>query len=246
MYLSSLLSYKGIFEIDFCNIHLILANVDEVVDNDPSVDKTLCQNLVEKTLTAIRQRMKARICLQREISLLEKCKLISVDLDVGKSLQSYFPDKISSSLRAWTCVNWEQYLALDVTKHLVESKAVDENDFLFRLQMNRDSAASLIALIAVKPDHPRTPPVFCLNLHWNGEHNIHNSEYIRCLERTINYDILHLLHEDKEAKFQTLALQIKQLMSCCDVLLESWQLQEPLLRAKKDFSREKIFIYPVR
>jgi hypothetical protein len=28
-------------------------------------------------------------------------------------------------------VNWKQYVALDVTKHLVESGAVDENDFLF-------------------------------------------------------------------------------------------------------------------
>ena len=62
-------------------------------------------------------------------------------------MKNQFPAKISSVIRAWAPVNWEQYVALDVTKHLVESGAVDEHDFLFRLQINRDTAASLIALI---------------------------------------------------------------------------------------------------
>ena len=48
--------------------------------------------------------------------------------------------------------------------------------------MNR-SAATLIALVAVKPDYPRRAPVFCLNLHWAGEHNVHNSEAIRVSPR---------------------------------------------------------------
>ena len=87
--------------------------------------------------------------MQRAISQLEKSKLITVDLEIPESLQNQFPAKISSTIRAWAPVNWEQYVALDVTKHLVESGAVDEHDFLFRLQINRDSAASLIALIGI-------------------------------------------------------------------------------------------------
>ena len=134
-------------------------------------------------------------------------------------------------------------MALDVTKHLVESGAVDSNDFLFRLQINRDSAASLIALIAIKPDHPFSPPVFCLNLHWNGEHNLHNSEYIRFLERDVNFGFVHLLEQKGEEKFEILALQIKKLLSSCDVLLESWQLQG---EDKQDFTREKMFLHTVR
>merc|ERR1719189_1718699 len=196
-----------------------------VVNSDASV----CQPIVEKTIEAIRERLLSRIFLQREISLLEKSKLISVDPEVPENMKWHFPSKISSTIRAWASVNWEQYVALDVTKHLVESGAVDENDFLFRLQINRDSAASLIALIAVKPDHPVSPPVFCLNLHWNGEYNLHNSEYIRYLERTINY-----------------GFAIKKLMSCCDVLLESWQLHGENSDNKQDFAREKIFIHTVR
>ena len=48
----------------------------------------------------------------------------------------------------------------------------------FLSQVTREPA-TLIALIAVKPDYPRRAPVFCLNLHWDGEHNVHNSENIR-------------------------------------------------------------------
>ena len=103
--------------------------------------------MVEKTIEAIKQRLLSRISLQRAISQLEKSKLITVDLEVPENMKNQFPAKISSVIRAWAPVNWEQYVALDVTKHLVESGAVDEHDFLFRLQINRDTAASLIALI---------------------------------------------------------------------------------------------------
>lgn len=119
--------------------------MDENIDID--TDPTICQTIVEKTIDAIKQRLVSRIGLQRAISQLEKSKLISVDLDIPESLKNQFPSKVSSTIRAWAPVNWEQYVALDVTKHLVDSGAVDEHDFLFRLQINRDSAASLIALI---------------------------------------------------------------------------------------------------
>jgi THO complex subunit 5 len=152
--------------------------------NAINAEAGICRPLVEATILAIRERLTSRIYLQKEISLLEKSKLLSVELPIPDGLKNAFPDKISSSIRAWASVGWEQYVALDVTKHLVETGAVTEHDFLFRLQINRDSAASLIALIAVKPDHPNSPPIFCLNLHWNGEYNIHNSENIRVSKKT--------------------------------------------------------------
>ena len=114
---------------------------------DINTDPAICQTVVEKTIEAMKERLTSRISLQRAISQLEKSKLITVDLEVPESLKNQFPSKTSSTIRAWAPVNWEQYVALDVTKHLVESGAVDEHDYLFRLQINRDSAASLIALI---------------------------------------------------------------------------------------------------
>lgn len=219
------------------------SNMDEkyAVNAEASVS----QPLVEKTIEAIKERLVSRIFLQREISQLEKSKLINVDLDIPERLRCHFPSKISSTIRAWTSVNWEQYVALDVTKHLVESKAVTENHFLFRLQINRGEHASLIALIAVKPDHPFSPPVFCLNLHWNGEHNTHNSENIRALEKAINYGFVDLLDDGKSHdKYCMLGLQIKRLMGCYDVLLEAWQMQGTDI--KVNFAREKMFLHSVR
>ncbi len=105
------------------------------------------------------------------------------------------------------------------------------------MQINRDSGASLIALIAVKPDHPASPPVFCLNLHWNGEYNLHNCEYVRALEKEVNTSFVE---ESKEI----LALQIKRLMACFDALLESWQKQGD--KPKSDFARENLFLHNVR
>ena len=67
---------------------------------------------------------------------------------------------------------------VEITRHLVKSMAVDGNDFFFRLQVNREPA-TLIALIAIKPDYPMRAPVFCLNLHWKQEYKAANSERIR-------------------------------------------------------------------
>ena len=63
--------------------------------------------------------------------------------------------------------------------HLVGECAVRKNDFFYRLQVNREPA-TLIALVSISPDYPTTPPVFCLNLHWNGTSwTVHNSEKVR-------------------------------------------------------------------
>ena len=85
---------------------------------------------------------------------------------------------------------------------------------------------------------------FCLNLHWNGEHNIHNSENIRSLEKAVNLGYLNLLDQKGPEKYDMLSLQIKKLMVSFDVLLESWQLQSS--ESKTDFPREKLFLHPVR
>ena len=68
-------------------------------------------------------------------------------------------------------------------RHLVSEGAVRKNDFFFRIQLNRDPA-NLIALVAVGPEYPQSPPVFCLNLHWNQvSWTVHNSEKVRVSEK---------------------------------------------------------------
>ena len=77
-------------------------------------------------------------------------------------------------------------------RHLVSEGAVRKNDFFFRIQLNRDPA-NLIALVAVGPEYPQSPPVFCLNLHWNQvSWTVHNSEKVRVSEKCGHLNFLKM------------------------------------------------------
>ena len=60
---------------------------------------------------------------------------MSVDLPIPDEFRATFSPRVSSKLRAWTSVNLEQYMALNVTQHLREGSAVSTNDYFFRLQV---------------------------------------------------------------------------------------------------------------
>jgi hypothetical protein len=40
-------------------------------------------------------------------------------------------------------------------------------------------SAQMIALICLKPTYPAVAPIFCINLHWDGEKNTTNTEWVR-------------------------------------------------------------------
>lgn len=213
----------------------------QTIRPNQEVAKTRVQGIIH----LIRERLEARVALQKQITLLQKAKMIDIALEIPSEVQSWFPLKASSRLRNWTAVNWEQYKLLEVTQHLVQGGAVDENDFFYRLQINREPTATLIALIAVKPDYPNRNPVFCLNLHWKGEYNVHNCEHMRDLERLINsgFDTT-----DTKLKPSLLSMQLQRLLTSLDALLEAWSvaLNEFNPQAKVDFQREKLFLQSVR
>ena len=250
------------------------SDVEDSDDDDKTMAKnlygrSLCQTHMESIVIGLKHRFLSRLALARQLSVLEKAKLTSVpDLPIPQQFQKEFPTpKTQCRIRAWYAVEWEQYSGLDVTRHLVETKAVTSNDFFFRLQVNREPA-TLIALVAIGPHYPYSSPVFCLNLHWNGEHNLHNSENMRALEREVNTYYSNLLSspdtkvkrrskkflQESKERNELLSLQISRLMTCTDVLLESWNTVQPNLNhgslfgkgSGVDFPREKLFLQPVR
>jgi len=236
------------------------AEADEAAATFNKVDKAICQATVETVVKAIKQRVVSRLALVKQVTVLESAKKTDVDLvlpaDVAKLAGvDMGSSPVRSKVRAWYGIDYEQYVSLDITSHLVGEGAVCKNDFFYRLQVNRDPA-TLIALISISPDYPTTPPVFCLNLHWNGASwTLHNSEKVRALEREINTCYRDLVTGRKtggsdrmKAGRYMLTLQIRRLMTLFDVLLESWnqaQVQGDT-GAKVDFPREKIFLQPVR
>ena len=90
---------------------------------------------ISRILMEIKDRFVARLALRRQLDVLEKVKVVAVDLTLPEPLMSEFPLKINSKLRAWTLVDLEQYMALAVTQHLRDGDAVSSSDFFFRLQV---------------------------------------------------------------------------------------------------------------
>ncbi|CAB4062751.1 THOC5 [Lepeophtheirus salmonis] len=186
------------------------------------VDENVCISKVDNIVLSVRNRLESRLSLQRQVSHLEKAKVTNIELNI--------PEEFKDN-------------SLEVAKHLQD--IIDKTDFIYRLQIDRDPA-KLIALIAIKPDYPRTHPIFCLNLHWNGEHNINNSEHIRALEREINLGLNNIFDENELVSHRTeiLSLQIQKLLSGFDVMLEAWNATQDTDHL--EFPREKTFLQPVR
>ncbi|XP_071743634.1 THO complex subunit 5 homolog [Lepeophtheirus salmonis] len=207
------------------------------------VDENVCISKVDNIVLSVRNRLESRLSLQRQVSHLEKAKVTNIELNIPEEFKDKFPARISSRIRNWGAVDFEQYSSLEVAKHLQD--IIDKTDFIYRLQIDRDPA-KLIALIAIKPDYPRTHPIFCLNLHWNGEHNINNSEHIRALEREINLGLNNIFDENELVSHRTeiLSLQIQKLLSGFDVMLEAWNATQDTDHL--EFPREKTFLQPVR
>ena len=155
-----------------------ISGLDFLSDDSDEAKEEICRLQIETIIKTIRSRLFSRLALQKQISQFEKAKLISCSNYIPDKFAHEFPSRISCRIRSLGPVEFEQYDSLDVTHHLTE-KLVDKNDFIYRLQIDRDPNAKLIALIAIKPDYPKTFPIFCLNLHWNGEYNIHNNEPLR-------------------------------------------------------------------
>ncbi|PNF43385.1 THO complex subunit 5-like protein [Cryptotermes secundus] len=197
---------------------------------------SVSQASVESVMRAIRQRLKARIALCRQVQALE-AGLVSVP----HALRGNFPAKICTSLFSWQLISWDDFCHTAHTQALVQAQAVNRGDSFYKAVLTRGSA-KLVALIGVKCDYPRTPTVFCLQLNWHGEHDAGNNDAIRDMERELNVYWMELVGGVGWGN-TLLAAQLLQLMACLDVFLESAGSTgiSPL-----EFPRDKIFFRPVR
>jgi len=203
------------------------------------VDPNLSHLQMENTVKGIRARLEARLALQKQLNSLEKAKQQAVDL-LPTRLSHQFPARVSSKLKGWAPISWESYGGAESTKHFVKHGVVDQHDFYYKAQCSRD-AVSLVALVAIKPDYPVSAPVFCLNLVHNGEHNVHNNEWMRDLEREVNIG----WKDQVSAKLvggDLLTVQLYRLLVLLDVMLEAGSQ----VAGTNDFPKEKVFFSAVR
>ncbi|KAK7863751.1 hypothetical protein R5R35_011154 [Gryllus longicercus] len=191
---------------------------------------------VERVIKAIRQRLKARLALCRQVQALETGLVL-----VPHALRSNFPSKLCSCLSAWHLISWEEYKDANYSQVFVREGIVCSSDTFYRAEMTRGTA-KLEALIAVKSDYPRVPTLFSLLLNWHGNHTSNNNDCIRDMEVELNVHWRELVLGAGWGH-TLLACQLMRLMVCLDIFLET---SDATGRNPQEFSRDKIFIKPVR
>nr|CAD7261591.1 unnamed protein product [Timema shepardi] len=216
------------------------ARTAEIMDgkSDSVEPKTsVSQASVESVMRAVRQRLKARIALCKQVQALENGSVV-----LPHNQRSLFPCKSSSSLSGWQRLTWEEYQAYPHTQPFVREEVVGRGDIFYSMVVSRGTA-KLLVLLAVKCDYPCTPSVYCLHLNWNGEHHAGNNDAVRDMEREMNVYWMELVKDLGHGWGSSLLVaQMNKLMSCLDLYLEAAGTTGI---APAEFSRERIFFKPV-
>ncbi|KAI8436874.1 hypothetical protein MSG28_010324 [Choristoneura fumiferana] len=204
--------------LDFMALVVDEKKTNKVIQPCPS----LSVSTVEHFILTLKNRLKSRVALMKELQELESGKIVPVK---GS------PVRLSGSLTQWQSVGWPEYSQAPSTTFLISEGLVNSNDMLYRAIITRQSA-KLVALVVLKSDYPKSAPIFSLTLFWNGTHHAGIDDDIRDIERVINTD---WSLEDKQPSLTT---QMTKLLTCLDILLETTGTSE--------FPPDKVMFQPVR
>ncbi|CAG2056418.1 unnamed protein product [Timema podura] len=107
------------------------ARTAEIMDgkSDSVEPKTsVSQASVESVMRAVRQRLKARIALCKQVQALENGSVV-----LPHNQRSCFPGKSSSSLSGWQLLTWDEYQAYPHTQPFVREEAVGRGDIFYSM-----------------------------------------------------------------------------------------------------------------
>ena len=96
------------------------------------------QLYMETIINSIRQRIRARLSLHKQMEALSKQKIDVVAATAGGQL----PSRTVSKLKSWQTIDWEAYNQMEFSKHLVDSELVHSDCFLYKATITRDKGAS--------------------------------------------------------------------------------------------------------
>lgn len=204
--------------LDFMALVVDDRKTNKVIQPCPS----LSVSTVEHFILTLKNRLKSRVALMKELQELESGKIVPVK---GS------PVRLSGSLTQWQSIGWPEYSQAPSTSFLISESLVNSNDMLYRAIITRQSA-KLVALVVLKSNYPKSAPIFSLTLFWNGTHHAGIDDDIRDIERVINTDW------NPEDKQPSLATQMTKLLTCLDILLETTGTSE--------FPPDKVMFQPVR
>lgn len=160
---------------------------------------TVCQENIENIFKIIRNRLKNRIALAKEVKLLE-------------SGEAYRGKKLQAQLTAFTSVTLSEFDNLEThTKSMIDEGIVDAACLIYRAVIEI-SGVKIEALVALPPTYPHVAPVFVFKKIHGKKNLAHGkSVHIRDIEREINTSC------GEEPSNQVLIDRIQKLLLCCHV-----------------------------
>lgn len=183
---------------------------------------------IPQVVKQIRVRLQARVRLFKQIAALEVGK---VDV-TGKQDKIL---RISSQLVQWTSISYEEYIANPAAAKFVDDNDVDSPDLFYRAIITRGSA-KLECYIKVSVNFPEETPLWALILNWNGKHDSTNDSSLKEIEYIVN-----TIDINKKSRI-ILPFQLKRLMSCLDVYLET----ESAFSGSNEFIPDKSYLRAFR
>jgi len=198
------------------------------------VDADISFNHIQTTVHIIKKRLESRVSLQHQLSQLDKGKQFKWD-SLPVVVTHKYPINVLSTLKTWNQITWEKFSQHEETSFASQNGVVDSSDFLFKAVFTR-GIATMTALVSLKHDYPDSCPVFCLSLFWKEKWTAASNEWIRDLEKELNFVA------DEEKTDYLLSQQVHKLCVLMDVLLESVSA----LDAEPVFTSEKNIQSPVQ
>ncbi|XP_019619775.1 PREDICTED: THO complex subunit 5 homolog isoform X4 [Branchiostoma belcheri] len=200
-------------------------------EEPPKPDTHLSSTHMEKTMKALKVRVRARLALVQQLASLERGSV-----PVNRECQHLFPTKITSRLTTWKSITYDDYIVLPYSQPVVDSGMVHETDNFYLAVVQRGSA-TLTAAVLLSPGYLTCPPVFSLNLNMGTDRTASCDENIRAMEHEVNVHYKELLV--KGSHDQLLTNQLQRLLMCLDVYLET-QSTSSATEGPSEFGREKI------
>ncbi|CAG5135934.1 unnamed protein product [Candidula unifasciata] len=168
---------------------------------------------MQKTISLLRERMKARICLLQMLLSLER-GIIPLSADSMKM----FPAKINAQLTSWKRSTFSDIQVLPHAERFIKAGVIRESDLIFTAVMERGSAR-MTAYVVLTADCPRVPPLFVVDIMWQALRTALTDIHIMEMEEEVNLHFKELLRG--KSHDHLLANQLQRLLMCFDVYLET-------------------------
>ncbi|XP_059162376.1 THO complex subunit 5 homolog A-like [Physella acuta] len=168
---------------------------------------------MQKTITLLKERVNARVCLLQQLSSLERNII-----PVSSASVKMFPTKINAQLTSWRRSSFVDLKSLPQAERFIKAGLVHSTDFIFMATIDRGSA-KMTAFVVLTSDSPKVAPLIIVDIMWQSRRTALTDIYVMEMEEEVNVHYQELLNGN--VKDQLLPNQLQRLLMCFDVYLET-------------------------